>query len=319
MYEGALVDCHTHIFPDDAYRHDFVTPHCMDIGEQEAFLDDALGFSKECGVSRLNLLLYHPSGWKHTDKTSGLPLHPRASQEGRRRAEELRQEVVDEVVAYNEWGIRVSSERSDVTCFLGLNPVLMAPDYMMAELDDKVSRGAVGVKLVALDYCAQFDDRRHWAIYDYCQTAGVPILVAPGSQCHYSARPEVWGHPLYLLEVLRNFPRLKICFAHFGWNNVFEDYSQRGVILQLGDMFPGVHADISFAISRVARGQDDAESLVAAIRRLGPERVLFGTNYGSRTRSWATTDVEAFRGLPLTEREFVLIGSENFDRVIGRS
>ena len=83
-----------------------------------------------------------------------------------------------ETIAYNEWGVEVCKEHPELSCFLGLNPVLMDGPTMWAELEDKTRRGALGVKLAPFDYLAFSSDRRLWPIYDFCQTRGVPILFA---------------------------------------------------------------------------------------------------------------------------------------------
>ena len=58
------------------------------------------------------------------------------------------------------------------------------------------------------------------------------------------------------------------------------------------------------------------EWLVSTIRRLGAERDLFGTNFplADQARS-----VEAFRRLPLDDRERELIAHKNFERITGAS
>jgi predicted TIM-barrel fold metal-dependent hydrolase len=269
-------------------------------------------------VTRLNLLLFHPSGWQYFDLTKDLFPYP-APDGAHAREEELRAAVVDQIIAYNEWGVSLIEDRR-FGCFIGLDPVLMDPTSMMLELEDKVRRGATGVKLVAMDFVATLDDPRLLAIYDFCQAEGVPILHAPGMRCQYRATPwpHVWGHPLELANVYRQFPRLKTCFAHMGTNKL-GTASHQQYIADLARRYAGVHTDVSAITLRVAQGQVSAEALVSQIRDIGVDRVLYGSNFGTHTGALSVMEAEAFRCLPLAASEFDAIGSQNYWKFVDRT
>jgi predicted TIM-barrel fold metal-dependent hydrolase len=186
----------------------------------------------------------------------------------------------------------------------------MDPATVLRELEDKIRRGASGVKLLPIDYTAALDDPRHNELYDFCQSAGVPILHGPGRECFY--RPtgwkDTWGHPLELAEVLRRFPRLRTCQAHL---------HHAPFIAELARRHAGVHADLSAILTRVgdAANQIAPAKLVADIRAIGADRVLFGSNFGTIPEQDAIREADTFRNLPLTDDEFRQIGSENHIRL----
>ena len=56
-------------------------------------------------------------------------------------------------------------------------------------------------------------------------------------------------------------------------------------------------------------GQEDAEALVRIVRKAGPERILFGTNFPLGKTNVA---LEVFEKLPLRQNERDLVGHDNF-------
>jgi predicted TIM-barrel fold metal-dependent hydrolase len=317
MYEGPLIDCHSHVFPDTTLRDAFTGQFsALSIDEGSGLLPDALDYLATSGVEHLNILLLHCSGYRYFAETKDLR-HDRNTKapEVGIFVEQRRRELVAETIAYNEWGVRTCQEHDQLSCFVTLNPVLMEPDTLWAELEDKVRKGAKGVKLAAFDYQAPLDDRRHWPIYDFCQRAGVPILLAPGLYCSYQARPEVFGHPLQLIDVVRAFPRLKVCLAHLGHGaNGIRDFY---VLAEIMKLYPWLFADLSGTMARqIDGGTYTAEDLAERVRSIGSHRILFGTNYGTARMADTLRDVEVFRQLPLTPEEFEHIAGQTFLRMI---
>ena len=232
--------------------------------------------------------------------------------EGRQRAEDAREKIVERIVDYNEWGVKVSQENPQISVFIGLDPTLMDERAMLDEMEDKLRKGAKGVKLVPIDYCAFLNDRRLWPVYDFCQARKVPVVTyAGGAYCLYSARLEQWGHPKHCAEVFKAFPRLKLNFAHMA-------AGAEDAFVEVASSHRSAMGDLSTRLGAVARGEITAEALVALIRRIGADRVMFGTNFGTGLAEVVQQQVDVFRRLPLTNQERELIATKNFEVFIAR-
>jgi predicted TIM-barrel fold metal-dependent hydrolase len=307
MADLDLLDCHSHLFATAEEQAPFLRFLRRSELAGKVLLNDALAYMKKAGIRRLNMVLLTPSGMLFHEQTKDLPPTP----EGRQRAQEARRQIVERVISYNEWGVRVCQENPQLSCFLGLDPVLMDENVLLAELEDKTKKGARGVKLAPIDYCAFFNDRRHWPIYDYCQSRDLPLFVyAGGAYCLYTARLEQWAHPRALFDVLKEFPHLRLCCAHMSRGT--ED-----AFLELARSYTGVMGELSHVLSLIGQEGFREQDLVTLIRKVGSERVLFGVNFGTTAPDVSYQQVEAFRRLPLTERERELIGEKNFGSFIG--
>ncbi len=101
---------------------------------------------------------------------------------------------------------------------------------------------------------------------------------------------------------------------------------------ELARAFPGVHTDLSLRLPEMLRGSCTPEDFAAHLRRIGTDRVLYGTNFGfvdtltpdpSRRPAgdpqvtWAKRTLEAFLDLPLREDERAAIAAGNWDRLTG--
>jgi predicted TIM-barrel fold metal-dependent hydrolase len=311
VFDGELIDVHSHVFPDarsrkwftDAYPYAGVEP-------DHALVASAKQYIREAGLNRLNLLLLFPSGYHYFRGTSALAGF--RDQTSRNRGEKIRQDVVQKLVDYNEFGVNLVNLDPHFECFIGLDPILMEPTKMMIELEDKIERGAKGVKLAAFEYPAPLDDKRLDLVYDYCQAKGVPILHAPSMPCLYRGTgwTKRFGHPLELAAVYTRFPRLKTCFAHLSNPRFIRDLRMR---------YPGVYADLSEVLLHCST-REARDQVVADIRMVGAERVLFGTNFGGvHPFADGVTQALIFRQLPLKAGELRMIAGENYLHFIEHS
>jgi predicted TIM-barrel fold metal-dependent hydrolase len=270
------------------------------------------------GVVHTNFLMFTWSGRYWRDGSLTLP------DAGTRRAaaeEELRRRVVGRVVDNNEWAIGAVRDHANLSFFCGIDAALMTEDELLKEIDDKTSRGAIGVKMVPFDSRVSGNDRRLWPVYDWCQSHGVPIL------SEASGRPGAPGRPALFAEALAEFPRLKLVFAHLGHDPQFGT----GADLEVADLaqrFEGVHSDVSLRFIEVAHGEVTPDAMVRHLRAIGTHKVLYGSNYsflehmhpsrGNGERFTATKDnLRVLHTLPLTDDERRGIASENFKRLVG--
>ena len=331
MYDGPIIDAHTHVFPDEAYKQTFSGHHSLELDPCEGYLDDALSYMRTARISALNMLLYHSSGWRFDTRAREFALAvpaanrwtgkspPLSESEPRRRVRAILAEVVQEVIDYNEWGVSMHAQHPEITCFIGLNPALMTPRQLLTELEDKHRRGARGVKLIPWDCLLTSDDPRMFPIYDYCQAQGLPILFGTPGYSYYNPLPMVYGSWSQVGNALRRFPRLKLIAAHLGFSVVWGDPSGYHQLLELTRRYPYVYGDLANTCTAIVRGRSTPEALVAQIHEVGADRVIFGTNYGVHGDAESPAkDVEAFRALPLDQGEFDLIASQNFAELTRR-
>jgi predicted TIM-barrel fold metal-dependent hydrolase len=312
-YEGQLIDAHAHVFPDTATRQVFAQGYHRDYEEGGGLPESVRKYMVETGIARVNILCFLGAGASYSGRTRQYTYLNDPVQ--REQVEAIRVEIVEQILRYNEWGVCLAAEDSSFSCFIGLDPVLMDPATLMQELEDKVRRGAKGVKLVPLDYVATLDDRRHDAMWDFCQSSDLPVLHTPPRFCFYRGTgwKESFGHLDELAEVYRRFPRLRTCQAHLSLGTEAE------YTAYLASQHPGVHADLSATLSKVGTnpGEITPERLVADIRMVGIDRVLFGSNLGTFPTVTAVEEVETFRSLPLAASEFKPVGADNFLNLVG--
>jgi len=149
-------------------------------------------------------------------------------------------------------------------------------------------KGFVGVKLYpSLGY--KVDDAPMRKVYAYCEANEVPLLMHCNKGGFWlsegtrdNSDPALWS------DILRDYPRLKICFGHFGGdeNLVRADIpatSWTGTILALMERYPGVYADIAYHDLPMQGGDKESNYF----RHLGrllrsstfQDRILFGSDY----------------------------------------
>jgi predicted TIM-barrel fold metal-dependent hydrolase len=298
-----------------AHGHAAEPPALHTVEEAERLMD-------ETGVVGMNILMFTWAGRYWRDGQYTLPDGPgRAA-----AAEELRRRVVQRMVDNNEWAVRTCAERPRFTTFCGVDPNLMTADEAIAEIDDKVARGASGVKTVPQDSRVTGDDRRWWPVFDHLQAQGIPIL------SEASGRPGAPGRPGRYREALAAFPLLRLVFAHLGHDPNFGEGADAEVA-ELARDFAGVHTDVSLRLPEMLRGACTPDAFVDHLRRIGTDRVLYGTNFGfvdtinadpawtpeqGPQTTWAKRNLQAFLELPLADDERAAIAKGNWDRLIAR-
>jgi predicted TIM-barrel fold metal-dependent hydrolase len=323
-----VVDAHTHVMRSEDHGRELWSyflrrpvseprpPGLHTIQEAEALMDDT-------GVSHMNILMFTWSGryWRDGQYTL-----PDAGQARDRAAEELRGRILERIRDNNEWAVQAVAGRARFSVFCGIDPALMSADELLAEIEDKTARGALGVKMVPFDSGVSGDDPRLWPVYDYLQTHGVPLL------SEASGRSGAPGRPALFAKALAEFPRLKLVFAHLGHDPAFGQGADLEVA-ELARAYEGVFTDLSLRLPEMLNGAFSASDMVEHLRRIGTDRVLFGTNYGfvdtvngdathrpedGPQVTWAKRTLQAFLELPLTPDETSAIASANWYRLITR-
>ena len=171
------------------------------------------------------------------------------------------------------------------------------PDFkdIQNEIDRGIAAGVKGIKLHPDFQKFRIDDKKAYPIYEAAQ-GRLPILFHMGDIRYQYSRPE------YLLNVIADFPELKIIGAHFGgWSEW-----GRGAELLAGK---DVWVDCSSA-----RQWMQKEQFIALIDAFGADRVLFGSDYPM----WNPADeLEYIEGLKLPADKLDDILYKNAVQVLG--
>ncbi|GIH73610.1 amidohydrolase family protein [Planobispora longispora] len=319
-----IIDAHTHVFRSREHGREafgyFLSrnPRSGHPAEPVAYgtVEELRRMMTRNGVSGANILMFTWSGQYWRDGQFTLP------DDGVRRAsaaEELRRRIVDRIRDNNAW----AAAHKDLTYFCGVDAVLMDEETMLAEVESRIADGASGVKIVPRDMRIRGDDPRLRPLFDWCASRGVPVLTE--SSGHGAA----FGRPAGFEKPLTEFPTLKLVFAHCGHSPVFGEGADAEVV-ELAGRFENVHADLSLRLLEVADGTVDPERMAAHIRRIGVDRVLYGSNFvlaellqpvaeAERPQLARTeSSLRAFLRLPLTEEELAAVAAKNFRRLTSR-
>ncbi|MEM8783361.1 MAG: amidohydrolase family protein [Planctomycetota bacterium] len=150
--------------------------------------------------------------------------------------------------------------------FAGLDP--SASSDSLAELDEAVSLGMVGVNIspaaAGFHPCAT----EAMALYEACERRGLPIYVEAGSRLGRAAKME-FAQPFMLDEIARSFPELKLIVGGFG-----DPWPYQTVALLA--KHPSVFCDVS---GMARRPWQLYNALVAACQAEVINQVLFASNF----------------------------------------
>jgi len=153
---------------------------------------------------------------------------------------------------------------------------------VQAVMDDIVRQGFRGLKIHPDMQCFAVDDPHVAPMMEAISGSGLPLLIHSGDY-----RYDFDG-PQRLLNLHRNFPKLRMICAHFGGWGEWD----RAVELLPGS---GLLVDCSSSLY-----QWSPERAAQAIRRFGAENVIFGSDYPM----WnPREEVERFLRIPLTDAE----------------
>jgi predicted TIM-barrel fold metal-dependent hydrolase len=294
-----IADAHAHVFPTADAGREWQRRVGVDAPRRTGELGELTRSMDAAGIERTVMLLYARSG-EHHEELKAAGEHSDAA-----IAAVLKREIRE----LNRWGCAAARADDRLIPFVGLNARYLSADELVAELDELIALGARGVKIIPPSMRLYADDPLLWPIYQRCWELGLPILSQSGNGGGPPPSPgaDHFGRPRRWASVLREFSGLKLILAHLG-----KGYEED--IVSLTATFDSVHSDTSLRLSRLDQpGFPTREALVDLIRRIGTERVLFGTNspFVSQERYR-----ETLLSLPLTDEELELIGGANLDRIL---
>ena len=224
----------------------------------------------------------------------------------------LLEKVSDRIKRRNEWTCRMAKEHAGLIAFMSVDPI-MGQDAMMAELLEKIDhRGARGLKIHPGEGRFFPDDPSLRPVYETLEKRGLAVISHGGRDI---ANPDpAYTRPAAFAGVAEQYPKLNLVIAHLG-NNFFDES------VQMADKYANIFFDTSTVIPGDKRGElldkqnalSDAEA-VQLIRRIGVERVMYGTDYPWFHPLW---DLKRFLKLDFTDAEKAALLGGNAKRILG--
>ena len=178
--------------------------------------------------------------------------------------------------------------------FIGFGTIHAAQENITDETQYIMDKGLRGIKMHPDTQEFAIDDSRLFPAYESIQ-GKIPVIFHMGDhRFNYS-------HPAQLKRVMQLFPHLQVIAAHFGgygmYETAYEELYHTSCIFDVSSsmmfMEPGVAEDY--------------------IRRYGPERMAFGTDYPL----WdPVKETRRFLELKLTSAEFDQIGHKTVEQFL---
>lgn len=206
----------------------------------------------------------------------------------------------------NEWAVSaVGTSGGRLRCLVGLDPVAMDPAFMAEMARSLVAAGASGLKIAPAFILAYPDDEVMTPVWELARELGVFVLAESGAG-NFRGRP-AYGHPSRFEAVLAAYPEVRIMLAHLGIGAEEE-------VARLTGAYPNLYADISMRLSPSAWAGWSPEEAVGWMRRVGTERVVYGSNYPLVD---PVGFAKTFRDLDLTDAEQDDIAWRNAETLLG--
>jgi len=229
----------------------------------------------------------------------GLSTADRAAEE-----EAARRRIIGRLQRRNAWTCEVAREHPQLIPFIGLDPS-MSESELLDEIEARRGEGARGIKLHPAAQRFYPNDERLAPVYARATELGWPVIFHSGA---FALGPAATDQATlrYFPPLLRAFPDLTVVLGHMG----FGDFDTCAAI---ATDFPNAMFDCCFTVNGtdISPAISDEEA-AAAFRKVGTNRVMFGSDY-----PWFDPALDAARieRLPLSDAEKRAVLHENAARV----
>lgn len=288
------IDAHTHLQPDVRAGAAFFRRIGLEGDGLGASFEYGRFHARELGVTRQLIV-----PWLPAQKM----VEERARWTGDR--DSAVQEVLGDWADLNHWAASAATADPErVWALVGLDPVLMDEETLTAQVDEALGIGATGLKVAPQWLGIRPDDPAMEIVWQLARRHSVPVLSESGAYRFGHALP--WGHPRYFRDVLASYPDVTIVLAHLGMGA--EDD-----LVRLTTKFENVYTDTALRLP-AAGNASELRDTACLIRRIGVDRVLFGTNTPVGDLQAA---LESLAALPLNDNEKQLVAHQNALHVWG--
>ena len=205
----------------------------------------------------------------------------------------------EDVCSLNDWVRSVSGECKELTAFGAVHPFM---PNLEAELDRLAAWGVKGVKVMPLLQEVYPDDPRCGRLFEALIERKMILVAHAGSDP--LERQEVFGTPERFARTVACYPDLQLVLAHLGGLRMWDDVRRH--LLPAGENVYFDTAYVSFYM-----GQEDMGEL---IKDIGPERVIFGSDYPWEEPGRAA---ETIKGLGLCDAEEQAVLGKNAATLLG--
>jgi predicted TIM-barrel fold metal-dependent hydrolase len=321
MEDFEIIDAHIHMARNSKEARDWWVMPGRRARDRWGTPEGSIPFMDRNGISKMVVMVIPPQLMRPSldekERIAELPTERRLEAEMR-----MSERFAPIITELNEWVCKMSRNFPRLIPFVLMAKELGGQEAMLEELVLRVSQGAKGVKLHPGMFCLLPYDRALFPVYEKCQELGLPVVsdsgpwAAPRVLAGYPApshqRRIDYGEPDNFTVVLEEFPHLTLVLAHLG----SAQWDER---MELAQRFPELCFDISQGFSssdRIPRhphrglGEEDA---VRVMRKIGVERIMFGTDGPSGPFH---PQLEQFLRLPLNDDERRMILSENAKRIL---
>lgn len=218
-------------------------------------------------------------------------------------------EVLDQWRRLNMWAAAMAATHPDrISALVGIDPVLMTHQAVIDEVGSRLGEGACGIKIAPMFLGVTANHPAVRVVWDLARRHRVFVLSESGGHCFGAHRP--WGEPRFFHQVCQDYPDVPIQLAHLG-------VGAEADTVQLIRAHRNVYADLSLRLEGLDQpGQWTSAQMLALIREIGVDRVIYGTNY-------PIVDTARFRAVfetfDLTGAERELIAWKNAVRLLHTS
>jgi uncharacterized protein len=289
MSSSGLIDSHTHTQPTPEDGKAFAERYAFD-SDRQGTLEELLATMRRSQVTRTVIVPWLPAQDLVDEQVARGLDRDVAIERVIRQWQHLNRWATDSVAAHPD----------RLSCLVGVDPVLMGDVGVVSEVADRIGSGACGIKVAPMFIHRRPDHEAMEVVWRCARDHGVFVLSQSGGS-RKAGEVEAWGHPAYFDAVLHAYPTVTVQLAHLG-------IGAEDDVAVLTSRYSNVVADTSMQLG--VRAPDE---VVATIRRIGTDRVLFGTNYPLMDQVACAAALEA---LPLTEEEHHEIGFVNASRLI---
>lgn len=309
MNDHEIIDAHVHLHRNITQEEQsFPIPGRRD-RDRWGNADSVISYMDHEGISTIVCLNLLPTEPIRNALLAKLPAD--ISRKDREVAQaQIEEELAMRLRRHNEWICDLGKQNPRIVPGIGMQKVL-APGEMVEEVEVRAAQGAKTVKILPGMYLHYPNDRDFWPMYEKCQELGIAVTSDTGTLGPISPDGMNYGEPINFTEVLESFPRLTFVMCHLA--SAFWDER-----VEMAQRYPSLYFDVSGGFNAPGLVVRDAsravaeEDAVRIIRKVGADRIMFGTDGpGVMAQPW----IEQILRLSLTEEEKRMILAENAKRI----